>query len=374
MAGLYIHIPFCKQACSYCNFHFSTRLGQMEEMVDAIIREIELRADYLENEQLESVYFGGGTPSLLSSGQLEKIWHTVESHFRVNEGMEITLEANPDDLTHGKLVELKAGPVNRLSIGIQSFRDLDLRFMHRVHDTRQAVSCLEEAIRIGLNNLSVDLIYGTPGMSDEVWNENLQKVESYGIPHLSCYALTVESKTLLAHQIRHHQVPAPVEEVMTSQFYQLVNFAAERGYEHYEISNFARSDHLAVHNTNYWKQKSYLGVGPSAHSYNGSARSWNIANNARYMQAISQGNLPMTVEFLTPDQHYNEYVMTGLRTQWGCRESELKRLGEQYFLDFQKGVQTFIECGWISLREGSYRLSTDGKLFADFIASELFVV
>lgn len=374
MAGLYIHIPFCKQACSYCNFHFSTRLGQMEQMVDALIGELELRADYLGDEQLESVYFGGGTPSLLSSFQLEKIWQVVESHFRVCEGMEITLEANPDDLTREKLVELKAGPVNRLSIGIQSFSDVDLRFMHRVHDTRQAVSCIEEAFRVGLNNLSVDLIYGTPGMPDEVWNDNLLKVDSYGIPHLSCYALTVESKTLLAHQIRHHQASAPVEEVMTRQFYQLVNFAAERGYDHYEISNFARSGHLAVHNTNYWKQKSYLGVGPSAHSYDGATRSWNIANNNRYMQAISQGNLPMTVEFLTIDQHYNEYVMTGLRTQWGCRETELKRLGQQYFLDFQKGVQTFIECGWITVKEGSYRLTNDGKLFADFIASELFAV
>lgn len=374
MAGLYIHIPFCKQACSYCNFHFSTRLGQLDRMIDAIIRELELRSDYLEDRSLESVYFGGGTPSLLSAEQLDRIWLAISRHFEIEPDAEVTLEANPDDLSREKLQALGSGPVNRLSIGIQSFREEDLRWMHRAHDARQAVQCLDDTGELGFENFSIDLIYGLPGLSEKAWYRNLETAASYPVNHLSCYALTVEPKTLLAHQIRRQQVPEPQDEVMTSHFRLLTEFAAAHGYVHYEISNFARNGHLAIHNTNYWKQKPYLGLGPSAHSYDGWSRSWNIANNAQYIQAVEAGIWPGQTEVLTPDQRYNEYVMTGLRTQWGCRETDLKQMGERYLQTFREGIRLFVQRGWVESLNGTYLLTVEGKLFADFIASELFVV
>jgi oxygen-independent coproporphyrinogen III oxidase len=374
MAGLYIHIPFCKQACSYCNFHFSTRLGQLDRMLDAIIRELELRSDYLEGRSLESVYFGGGTPSLLTTEQLDRIWLAIRLYFEIDPDAEITLEANPDDLSREKLQAIRSGPVNRLSIGIQSFRNEDLRWMHRAHDARQAIQCLDDTLELGFENFSIDLIYGLPGLSDRDWYKNLEKAAFYQVNHLSSYALTVEPKTLLAHQIRRQQVPGPQDEVMTHHFHLLTEFAAAHGYVHYEISNFAREGHLAIHNTNYWKQKPYLGLGPSAHSYDGWSRSWNIANNARYIRAMEDGIWPGETEVLTSDQRYNEYVMTGLRTQWGCRETDLKQMGEHYLQTFQEGIRLFVQRGWVESFNGTYLLTGEGKLFADFIASELFVV
>jgi oxygen-independent coproporphyrinogen III oxidase len=374
MAGLYIHIPFCKQACSYCNFHFSTRLGQLDRMLDAIIRELELRSNYLEGRSLESVYFGGGTPSLLTTEQLDRIWLAIRLYFEIDPDAEITLEANPDDLSREKLQAIRSGPVNRLSIGIQSFRNEDLRWMHRAHDARQAIQCLDDTLELGFENFSIDLIYGLPGLSDRDWYKNLEKAAFYQVNHLSSYALTVEPKTLLAHQIRRQQVPGPQDEVMTHHFHLLTEFAAAHGYVHYEISNFAREGHLAIHNTNYWKQKPYLGLGPSAHSYDGWSRSWNIANNARYIRAMEDGIWPGETEVLTTDQRYNEYVMTGLRTQWGCRETDLKQMGEHYLQTFQEGIRLFVQRGWVESFNGTYLLTGEGKLFADFIASELFVV
>ncbi|MBK8505814.1 MAG: radical SAM family heme chaperone HemW [Saprospiraceae bacterium] len=374
MAGLYIHIPFCKQACSYCNFHFSTRLSQMDGMVDAIVKELKMRVDYLPAPTLESVYWGGGTPSLLNESQLNRIWNSIEEIFDISSSAEVTLEANPDDLTTSKIESLRSSPINRLSIGIQSFRDIDLLFMRRAHTSSQAHQCIEQAGKAGFSNLSIDLIYGTPGLEDDAWADNLAMVAQYKIPHLSCYALTVEPKTLLAHQIRKEKVIPPNEDRMTAQFDMLQSFAREHTYQHYEISNFARDGFLAVHNTNYWRQKPYLGIGPSAHSFDGLTRSWNVANNAQYQKAIDEGVLPLTIEVLTPDQRYNEYVMTGLRTQWGCDKGHLMKLGAPYLESFVKVITPFVVRGWVAEQEDTFTLTPAGKLFADHIASELFQV
>jgi oxygen-independent coproporphyrinogen-3 oxidase len=346
----------------------------MDAMVDAIVKELEMRGHDLPSLTLESIYWGGGTPSLLDEGQLNRIWKTIGDIYHISDLTEVTLEANPDDLTRSKLEALHRSPINRLSIGIQSFRDIDLLFMHRAHNESQGKQCIEDAIKSGFTNLSIDLIYGTPGLEDHAWKANLATVAQFQIPHLSCYALTVEPKTILAHQIRKNKVNPPQEEHIAVQFEILQTFARDHAYLHYEISNFARDGYLAVHNTNYWKQKPYLGVGPSAHSFDGLTRSWNVANNAHYLKAIDQGLLPLTIEELTADQRYNEYVMTGLRTQWGCDLQQLARMGKHYAESFTRGIMPFVNRGWVDEKNGSFTLTPEGKLFADYISSELFEV
>ena len=374
MAGLYIHVPFCKQACSYCNFHFSTNLDKIDLMVRAIIKELNLRKDYLQETTIDSIYFGGGTPSLLNQAQLEAIFGAVDDVFTLTEEAEVTLEANPDDLDLSKLDLLSSLPINRLSIGVQSFRDEDLIFMRRVHNAAEARCCIENSIKAGFDNLNVDLIYGIPGLDQKAWMTNLQTLAEYEVPHWSCYALTVESKTLLAHQIMKKKVPAPDDQTIATHFRALIDFAYDQGLDHYEISNFAKPNYLAVHNVNYWRQKPYMGLGPSAHSYDRRSRSWNIDNNARYLRAIAHNQSPATKETLTPDQQYNEYVMTGLRTKWGCSYRELEVIGAQYIDHFVKEVDRFKSKGWMVEDQGVLRLTPAGKLFADHIASELFIV
>lgn len=374
MAGLYIHIPFCKQACSYCNFHFSTRLNGVDPMVEALTREIRLRHSFLNQSPLESIYFGGGTPSVLTDRQLLKILNTVDQYFEISEKAEITLEANPDDLTTEKLAALRDSPVNRLSIGIQSFRDRDLQLMNRVHSARQAHLCIESARKANFENLTIDLIYGIPDLSEQAWKNNLDFVEHYSIKHFSSYALTVEPKTLLAHQIATRKISAVPDERMAGHFRVLIEFAREHNFLHYEISNFAKRGFTAVHNSNYWRQKKYLGIGPSAHSFNGNSRNWNISNNAKYLKAIGENNLPLTVEELTPEQKYNEYVMTGLRTIWGCDHRYIRNLDVSFWEYFRKEIEIFLRREWISENQGIFTLTDEGKLFADHIASELFLV
>lgn len=374
MAGLYIHVPFCKQACSYCNFHFSTRLSEVDKLVDALVHEIELRQEYLPTSHLQSVYFGGGTPSILSRQQLLRIWRVIDKYFGLSDQAEITLEANPDDLTVEKLAILNDTPVNRLSIGVQSFRDVDLQLMNRAHAARDAHVCIERAHTARFRNLTIDLIYGIPGLPDDAWRENLAYINQYEINHFSAYALTVEPRTLLAHQIKRQKI-APLSEIgMTRQFNVLLQFARDRNFTHYEISNFARPGFLAVHNSNYWRQQAYLGIGPSAHSFNGNKRSWNIANNAKYIDAIKRDELPFTEENLTPEQKYNEYVLTALRTYWGCERDYLKKNHGRFWPYFEKGTRIFLEKGWVREDQGTFTLTDSGKLFADHIAAELFMV
>lgn len=373
LPGLYLHIPFCKQACHYCNFHFSTSLRSKGEMVAAILRELEIRSDYLGGAELRSVYFGGGTPSLLEMKELEQIFEKINDLHQVVPGAEITLEANPDDLTKEKLRDLKNHtPVNRLSIGIQSFSDEDLRWMNRAHSAAHAFSCLDDALAAGFDNLTIDLIYGAPTTSDAQWAENLHIAFDYGIPHLSCYCLTVEEGTALGTFVRRGQQPPMDEERAARQFEYLMQTAAGRGYEHYEISNFALPGRYARHNSSYWSGEPYLGIGPSAHSFDGMSRQWNIANNALYIKALSEDKIPFERENLTPPQLYNEYVMTSLRTMWGTDLQKIRSLNEAFAGHFLQAAQPFLENGTIEKTDEKYRLTKVGKLLADGIASELF--
>lgn len=380
MPGIYLHIPFCKQACHYCNFHFSTSLKQKPAMVQAILNELEARRDYLENQPVTSIYFGGGTPSLLNEAELEAIFTKIYKLFKVEPNAEITLEANPDDLTVEKLKALRQTPVNRLSIGIQSFAEVDLQFMNRAHNAPEAKNCIENALNTGFENLTVDLIYGAPTTSDAQWIENIETVMNYGIPHLSCYALTVEPKTALAHFVKVGKTPAIEEEQAARQFEILVQITKNQGYEHYEISNFSKPGMYARHNSSYWFGKPYLGVGPAAHSFDGRlTRQWNVANNAVYIAQL--GNYEISqfpsfsiaeYEILTPAQRYNEYVMTTLRTMWGSQLEHIVALGQSFAEHFLKIVEIFITKGWVIRKDNTFILSTQGKLLADFITAELF--
>lgn len=373
MAGLYIHIPFCKQKCSYCNFHFSTNLSGISSMVDAIVLELQMRHSYLRGEKLGSIYLGGGTPSLLSNQHLDRIWDTIRQHYDILDDAEITLEANPDDLNANKMAELRESIVNRLSIGVQSFRAEDLMWMRRAHNEVEARNTVQVAVQY-FDNVTIDLIYGIPGLTDNGWVSNIREAVDLGVRHLSCYALTVEPRTLLAHQVKKGVIK-PVDDLQMERHFQiLLDTTREYGFIQYEISNFALPGNLAIHNTNYWREIPYLGIGPSAHSYNGKERSWNISNNARYIQAIEKGEIFAQTEVLTPDQRYNEYVMTGLRTMWGCDIQKVKELGSLYQTQFERDMVPFITNRWVIKRDGIYRLTDQGKLFADYISSELFAI
>lgn len=374
MAGLYLHIPFCRRACHYCNFHFSTVLRWKPDLLRAMLRELELQRDYLGGEPLYSVYLGGGTPSLLETAELVALFEHIEVLFEVEPDAEITLEANPDDLTPMRLREwYQYTPVNRLSIGIQSFFDEDLQWMNRAHDAQQALRCIPDARAVGFEHLTIDLIYGLPEAPDERWAENVRLALSFGIPHLSCYSLTVEDGTALAHFVRKGKSCPVDEERSARQFEHLMDETSRCGYDHYEISNFALPDHYARHNSSYWFGRPYLGIGPSAHSFDGSSRQWNIANNALYIKAINEGYIPAEREMLTLAQRYNEYVLTRLRTMWGCRTAYIAEVfGADFAEHFEQGIRRFLATGHALELDGQYRLTRAGKLLADAIAADLF--
>jgi oxygen-independent coproporphyrinogen-3 oxidase len=369
MAGLYLHIPFCKQACHYCDFHFSTSLRLKTELLDALARELALRSGYLGGAELASVYLGGGTPSILESAEIVGLFEAINRHYRVAPDAEITLEANPDDLDADKVADLRAyTPVNRLSIGIQSFDDADLRWMNRAHSAGEAHACLERVAAAGFDDLTIDLIYGAPNMPHERWRANLRTAIGYGVPHLSCYNLTVEPGTALHHFVAKGK-SAPVDDVHSAEQFEILLDATEAaGYEAYEISNFALPGRYARHNSSYWSGAPYLGIGPSAHSFDGRERRWNAANNARYVRALQEGVVPFESERLTPAQRYNEYVMTALRTQWGVDPERL----EAHRGHFEREARPLLDGGALALRDGRYVLTRQGKLMADRIAMALF--
>jgi len=371
VAGLYLHIPFCKQACHYCNFHFSTSLRAKPALVAALLQELALQKNYLGDAEITSVYFGGGTPSLLTINELEQIFSAIRRLYRLSPTAEITLEANPDDLSTELLHDLRHyTPVNRLSIGIQSFHDTDLRWMNRAHNATHAHACLEAALATGFDDLTIDLIYGAPTTSDAQWQQNLAIAFGLGIPHLSCYSLTVEEGTALGAFVRKGQSPPVNEEQAARQMEYLMDATAAQGYEHYEISNFARPGHYARHNSSYWRGEPFLGVGPSAHSFNGHTRQSNIANNALYIQHILAGEVPGELENLSAVQRYNEYILTSLRTVWG---TEIARLEATQAKHFQEAVQPFLAAGTVEQVGTMYRLTRAGKLLADRITLELFL-
>ena len=374
MAGIYIHIPFCKKACHYCNFHFSTSTKQIEPLVDCLIKEIGLRKDYTK-ETIETIYFGGGTPSILSAEQIQKILQAVKETYSVSIDAEITLESNPDDITADKLQQWKTMGINRLSIGIQSFREEDLLWMNRVHNASQAYDCIKLAQEFGFNNITIDLIYGVPNLSDEQWKDNINTALSLNIPHLSCYALTVEPKTALDKLIQNKKKEAIDTDKQATHFLILMEALNNAAFEHYEISNFAMPGYRSKHNSSYWQGKHYIGIGPSAHSFNGNSRQWNIANNALYIQSISNNILPSEIENLTINQQFNEYVMTALRTIYGIDLNYLtERYGNDKFLHTIREINKWIDQGFAQVSDTNIKLTSAGKLMADGIASDLFII
>ena len=379
MSGIYIHIPFCKQACHYCNFHFSTSMKYKSEIINAILKEIELQKNYLANKNIKTIYFGGGTPSLLNERELNLFFEKINQLFHIEKDAEITLEANPDDLTLEKLRQLKSTPINRLSIGVQSFAEIDLKSMNRAHNVKEAESCIQNAQSLGFNNLTVDLIYGSPSTSNEQWRRNVQKLFDFEIPHLSCYCLTIEPGTALDHFVKRGKAQPVDYEKSAHQFDVLMQMMESNDYHHYEISNFAKPGNYARHNSNYWSGVSYLGVGQSAHSFNGKSRQWNIANNALYLKAIdfdknniNEKGSRFEVEILSLKQQYNEYIMTALRTMWGCNLGKIRTWGDDFEKYFLKSSEVFLKNGTLKQDRGSFVLTKKGKLLADNIAMELF--
>jgi oxygen-independent coproporphyrinogen-3 oxidase len=372
LAGIYLHIPFCKQACHYCNFHFSTSLRHKDDMVATIVKEIELRQHEI-NEPVKTIYFGGGTPSLLSLADCEVIMKALQSHFSIVPDAEITLEANPDDITTIKLEGWKALGVNRLSIGTQSFFEEELIWMNRAHTAAHAKECIELSVAAGITNISIDLIYGSPLLTDAMWQQNVKTAIDYGILHLSCYALTVEEKTPLHKHIATNKKPDVDNEKQARQFMLLMEWLRTAGYEHYEVSNFAKPGFRSQHNSSYWKGDKYLGLGPSAHSYNGVERSWNIANNAVYIKEIQTGIRHTEIEVLTDANRINEQVMIALRTLEGLDLVAIENAwGGKERQRLERGLLKFTATGLVQIIDNKARLTDNGMLRADGIASNLF--
>jgi oxygen-independent coproporphyrinogen-3 oxidase len=373
MSGIYIHIPFCKQKCTYCDFHFSTSFADYRtKMVQSLRDEIILRSSYLVDSTLTSVYLGGGTPSILNADELQIIFTALHANFQLSKTCEVTLEANPDDITQDNLQHWKSVGINRLSIGLQSFREEDLRWMNRAHSVSDALKCVPLAQEYGFDNISIDLIYGLPNLSAEDWAQHLNTAISMRVQHISAYCLTVEEKTVLKKMVQAKKIQPANEEVQSEQYMELSQTLRKNGFEHYEISNFCLPGKAAVHNSNYWKGKQYLGIGPSAHSFNGTSRRWNIANNQKYMQLIGKNNGWFEQEELTTKDQWNELLLTGLRTSTGTNYAQLSALhplSEQ----FTKKVDEFTVNGWLITRDHHLVLTDSGRLLADFIAAELFL-
>jgi len=374
MSGIYIHIPFCSKACHYCDFHFSTLLNGKTEMVNAIAQEIAIAKDYFKGEKVSTIYFGGGTPSLLNRVELSIILKAVFKNFSIEKNAEITLEANPDDLTKEKLLELKDAGINRLSIGIQSFHQKHLEFFNRSHTAIQAISALKNAKEVGFTNISVDLIYGFNDLTDEDLRFNLNQITEFDIPHVSAYALTVEPKTALSKFIKKGMVEPPSESLAKKQFKQIADFLIEKGFNHYEISNFGKPNFLSQHNSSYWKNKNYLGVGPSAHSFNGKSRFWNISNNPQYIKLIKEEKPTYQKEELSEQNRFNELVMIGLRTDWGIEKENLKKFNSKIIKQFNNDLKKHLSQQKIIETETSFVLHKKYWFLADGIASSLFQV
>lgn len=373
MAGIYLHIPFCRQACTYCNFHFTTSLRYKDDLVKTLAKEAEKEKEYLQGEKINTIYFGGGTPSILEVSDLEFLISGLFKNYPVSPDAEITLEANPDDVTNNKLRAWKSIGINRLSIGVQSFFEEELRWMNRAHNANQAIDNLQLA-RKEFENITIDLIYGSPLLTDEMWKQNVDRVVELDIPHLSCYALTVEEKTPLYKLINTQKTSDVDNEKQARQFLLLMQWLREKGYEHYEVSNFAKSGFRSRHNSSYWKGQKYLGLGPSAHSYNGMQRRWNVANNSLYIKGIDEHNPGRETENLTSTQKLNEFIMISLRTKEGMDLDTLeKEFGLKQKDRIQQQIEKFRVNNLIRVNNSTIQLTDEGMLRADGIACELFV-
>ncbi len=374
MSGIYIHIPFCRRKCHYCNFFSLASLKYKERFLAALKEEISLRKKYLNGKPIDSIYLGGGTPSILQIPEIEGILEDLRKYFILAENREITLEANPDDLDPDILHEYRTIGINRLSIGVQSFFDDDLEYLNRIHSGQRAEEAVQQAKEAGFSNISLDLIYGIPTLTSKKWQKNLEKAFSLEVPHISAYSLTIEPKTALDLLIRKKKLPGPGEEQILEHFRILLRMMKEQEFEHYEISNFCKNGFYSRHNSMYWNGMPYLGLGPSAHSYNGSSRQWNISNLVQYIDQINRNEPFFESEELTPLQKYNEYVMVSLRTMWGCDLNTIgERFGEDAVAHFSRMVARYLTSGELVEKTGIYYLTDEGKLFADGIAADLFL-
>jgi oxygen-independent coproporphyrinogen-3 oxidase len=374
MSGIYIHIPFCKQACHYCDFHFSTSVKKKGEMVDMLCKELVLRKNELPGNVIETIYFGGGTPSLLIAEELKEIFDTLHSNFQVSNDAEITLEANPDDLSIEKLKVLKASGINRLSIGVQSFFEEDLKLMNRAHNSKEALESIQMAKEY-FDNISIDLIYGIPGMTEVRWRENLRIALDLGLPHFSCYALTVEPNTALKKFIEKGVIKPVDDEAAKAHFEILVETLLKAGFVHYEFSNYGKPGYFSQNNTAYWFGKPYLGIGPSAHSFDGNSRKWNISNNSLYIKALQKDELSMQEEKLSEVDKYNEYVMTRLRTMWGVSPEEVEeKFGLNYKTYLLEQAGPYLKKDLMILKDENLHISAKGKFLGDGISSDLFFI
>lgn len=374
MSGIYLHIPFCKKACHYCNFHFSTQIEHIDTFVNALIKEIAIQKNYLDTP-VETIYFGGGTPSLLNTTHLDKIMEAIYMHYKIATEVEFTLEANPDDMDVAKASMWKSKGINRLSIGIQSFQEEALAWMNRAHTTNQSHSAIEIAKKIGIHNISTDLIYGTPLLSDEALLKDLEILHQYEIPHISCYALTVEEKTALYSLIEKKKIEDVDTEKQARHFEMVVHALLNKGFEHYEISNFAKPGHQSKHNSNYWKGTPYLGLGPSAHSFNANSRQWNIAHNQLYIHSLMENKVPFEIENLEVVTQYNEYVMISLRLLEGISLTEIEsRFGEAYLQHTLVIANELLAMDKIEKTSKGYAIVKNARFLADGIASDFFIV
>ncbi|WP_304234969.1 radical SAM family heme chaperone HemW [Jiulongibacter sediminis] len=366
---LYLHIPFCKQACHYCDFHFSTNLSKKKELVNGLVREIELQKDYLNNKHLNTIYFGGGTPSLLDKEELSSVFEAINRFYTVDSKAEVTLEANPDDVNDKSLQLWKSLGINRLSLGIQSFDEAQLKYLNRAHTAEHAEVCIQKSLDAGFKDFSIDLIYGIPHPTHDIWKKNLEKALSYSFTHLSAYCLTIEDKTVFGHQLKKKQMKPIDEDFAAEQFEILLRETEKHQIEQYEISNFARNHQYARHNTSYWKGEPYLGIGPSAHSFDGINRQWNVSNNGLYMKTLAEGKVPFEVEQLSEKDLANELIMTGLRTKWGADLSKITSLVDE---DFNRTLSFYLDHQMLQKVGETIFLTPQGKLQADRIASDLF--
>lgn len=373
MAGIYIHIPFCKQACHYCDFHFSTNLAIKKDFIDALVKEIKMAKEYIIGKNLETIYVGGGTPSILEISELTQIFKALEDHYSISDIQEITLEANPDDLNIEKLLAYKKLGINRLSIGIQSFNDGHLNFTNRNHTSFQATQCVKEAQKAGFDNISIDLIYGIPSRNHDIWKKDLELALALEVQHISAYCLTIEPKTVFGNWKASQKMTFATDDFEAEQFEFLLNTLSKYGFEQYEISNFCKNEQYAKHNTNYWQNKHYLGLGPSAHSFNGLERRWNISNNKKYVESINLGIIPFESEILTDKDKANEYIMISLRTKWGLN---LARLSGKLGVDIkilESSLKMLEKKRLINIDNGIVHLTDQGKLLGDDVSSELFI-
>jgi len=372
MSGIYIHIPFCKHACHYCDFHFSTSLKYQKKLINSINKEIEIQKNYLQKTTIKSIYIGGGTPSIIKSKEIHKMLTNIKKHYKVDEHTEITVECNPDDITKNKLNDYKKIGINRISLGVQSFNNKHLEFSNRTHNAQQAIKSIELILEKKFKNFSIDLIYGFPNMTPEEWEKNLEIFLKYKIPHLSAYCLTIEKKTVFYKYQKEEKIKELNQKKLINMFLYMIKKLEKNNYKQYEISNFSLRNHHSIHNSNYWKQKKYLGIGPSAHSYNKHSRQWNISNNIKYINYIKKNIIPFKVEKLSEKNKFNEYLLTSIRTSEGVNKNFINKNFNSKLNSFLEQKLKTIPKGFIINNKNNIKLTNKGKCFADKITRDLF--